>query len=103
MTKEKKFTVDDLPRIKGKVGVIENPAEHSGQWAFSIDIFSLTNEPMGRLLGPVGPFPTEQEAADELKVCIRKACEVYQKEIGVEVTNQYFDMNTQEVRQWEEH
>lgn len=91
-------------RFKGRVGVIEDPPELVGKFAYTITVHSLDGseqygEPITR-----GPFDTEKEAQRSMRDHIRYGCDEAQRVVGKEPDGKYIDLVNGDVeRSWDEH
>jgi hypothetical protein len=94
--------MNNIPRIRGKVGQIETPKEQKGKWAFTVWITSF-GEGEGKVVTTQGPFDTAKQALDELRKCARVVSEFYEKAFTGKVSGQFIDMKTNELRNWEEN
>jgi hypothetical protein len=90
-----------IPRIRGRVGQIEEPYLDAGKWAFEISIWDLTGEhQVGEPIGPIGPYDTQELALSELKKATKLCCDV----ATGEPSTRYLDMkNGGIMRPWEEN
>lgn len=93
-----------IPRIRGKVGIIDDPPELAGQFAFEISLWDLTGETkIGESFGPFGPFKTDREAQDELKKATKSVCEEIERTETGDVSGRYLDLkNGGVMRPWVE-
>lgn len=92
--------LEDVPRIRGRVGQIAEPSELAGKWAFEISMWDFYGkEQIGDPFGPFGCYETEALAKDAMREACRKACEA----VGGS-PDSYMDMkNGGVLRQWEEN
>lgn len=91
-----------VPRLQGKIGVLEEPPEWKGQFGFEIYL-TFMGEGRGNRMGLWAPFKTEQEARVELRKVSREMSETIEMEMTGKISGQYLDMKTNEMRNWEEH
>lgn len=92
-----------IPRIRGRLSIIESPEDLKGKWAFEISIWDFTGEKqVGGPMGPFGPFETEEIASREMSRACRMACEVYETSDGGKPSGNYLDMkNGGILRPWD--
>ena len=82
-----------IPRIRGKVGIMDYPKDLVGKFAFEISMWTFDGETrIGEPFGPFGPFDTEQQAQDELRKAVRFVCETLEKDAGLEPSGNFLDM-----------
>lgn len=94
-----------IPRIRGKVGTIEDPPEWRGQFCFEISMWTLDGETqVGDPIGPFGPYKTEKEAQDALRSATRKACEAVELGVTGQISGKFLDLkNGAVMRPWDEN
>lgn len=97
-----------LPRIQGKVGIIEDPPDKKGLYAFTI-WFSIMGHAEKKEIGPFGPFKTKKEAQTALKAEAKNMsgliCKLM-KDSGIKnsmSSDEYFDLKEGVIRKWQEH
>lgn len=91
-----------IPRIRGKVGQIEEPIEDRGKYAFTLWLTTVGGGE-GKELGTWGPYPTEAEAKAEMKKTAQVAVEAWEIHSTGSKSGKYIDMQTNELRRWEEN
>lgn len=93
-----------IPRIRGKVGQIEEPEELKDKWCFNLSLWTFDGETqIGEPFGPFGPFDSEEIAQKELMIAARVACEGIEKAAGFEPSGKYIDLKANAIlRPWDE-
>lgn len=83
-----------IPRIRGKVGQAESPAEVAGKWFFSIWVTELgvPFDESNPFFGPCGPWDTELKAKTELENAIKLICEKFERMENGAFSGEYIDM-----------
>lgn len=94
-----------IPRLRGKIGVIEAPEDLKGQFAYEITLWNFEGtHQIEKPIGPFGPFKTEAEAAASMKKTMRIACEEIEMRVAGETSGHYMDLKNGGVtRPWDEH
>ena len=96
--------MNTLPRIKGRVGQVED-GEQRGKWFFELSIWDLYGKEQQGEPFIIGPWETEEIAGEELKKASRIVCDAFVKEVlKVEPSGEYMDMkNGGVLRPWDNH
>ncbi len=90
------------PRIRGRVGQAEEPAEMKGKWFFEVFVTEIgAGEPKDPI-GPFGPYDTEVEAQEKLRGACRMACEEIEKAFAGGVSGKVLDMKDNKIKSWDE-
>lgn len=90
------------PRIRARIGTVEEPPELKGQFCFEV-FLALSGEGEGQKMGDFGPFKTEALAKTRMREVCRTMSETIEKEITGKVSGKYLDIKTNEFRNWDEH
>ncbi len=92
----------DGPRLRGRVGKVEEPKEWIGKWCFEISMWTMDGETQVGAPMTFGPFETEKEAHQKMNGAIRLACEAIEKKAHGSNCGKYFDLKAGGVmRSWE--
>jgi hypothetical protein len=93
-----------IPRIRGRVGQVNEPEEMKGKWVFELELTTLGGGDANVLpLGIFGPYQTEAEAHKKLQEASRTVCEEIERKMMGKSSGKYIDMKTNEVRSWDLH
>jgi hypothetical protein len=84
--------VMDGPRIRGKVGEIEETKEWVGKWCFEISMWTMDGETQIGEPFTFGPFETKKLAHEEMNRAIRLACESVEMGVVGKISGKYFDL-----------
>lgn len=88
-----------MPRIRARVGTVEEPIEDKGKFCFEV-ILSFMGEGEGHKLGDWGPFDTEKEAKSEMRGVCEMISETITKKLTGQPSGKYIDLLTNELRDW---
>lgn len=92
-----------IPRIRGKLGQIEEPLEDKGKWVFALGIWDLNGEKLLADLGIFGPYETEVLAKQEMKKSVRDVVQGYEKFLTGTTSERYLDLkNGAVLRSWDD-
>jgi len=86
------------PRIRTKIGQIEEPAEIAGQWAVNVTAWNLEGTVKLEDLGVFGPFETESKAREQSRSIVQTIVETLQEKQGFAPTGDFIDMKSGEIR-----
>lgn len=94
-----------IPRIRGKVGAIEDPKDLAGKFAFTISLWTFDGEKMiGDPFGPFGPYETEAIAKEEMRKVTKEICEEIERNETGKVSGMYLDLkNGAVLRSWSDN
>lgn len=81
-----------VPRICGKVGVVEKPAKLAGKFAFTVEVYELNSGEFITEVGPFGYFDTMAIAKAELENKVKHLSEVIGEALTGEKPTEYFDL-----------
>jgi hypothetical protein len=92
-----------IPRIRARVGKVDDPPEWRGQWCFEISVWTLDGETqIGNPIGPFGPYKTKKEATEKMNEAVRMCCERAEIMVDGKPSGKYFDLkNGGVMRRWE--
>lgn len=90
-----------IPRIMGRVGCADEPAEMKGKFFFEMFLTYLGSNDEPLSLGQYGPFETEEIAKANLMEGCRLVCEKAEKAMGEEPTGKYINLKTNRTEKWE--
>lgn len=87
--------MDILTRFTARIGI----GEDDGKFYFQISIGEIEGEDSEVF----GPYETEREARKAMKQTMREYCEEYEMLAFGELSGRYVDLQTGDVRTWDEH
>ena len=91
------------PRIQGRVGQAEaSEGAYSGKWFFEMFLTEIGAGDHRLSLGQYGPWETEGEAQNQLRIAAQLACESIEKQLTGKVSGKYIDMKTNETKSWDD-
>lgn len=80
------------PRLRGRVGPIEEPKEWIGQFCFEISMWTMDGETQVGEPMVFGPFKEEKLAHEEMNRAIKLACEEIEMKVTGQTCGKYFDL-----------
>jgi hypothetical protein len=92
-----------IPRIRARVGKISEPQEFKNQWAFEISMWTFDGETQVGELGTFGPYKTEKEAHEKMRLMTQTICESVEHKMTGGISGKYLDLkNGAVMRPWQE-
>jgi hypothetical protein len=94
-----------VPRIRGKVGVIEEPLSEKGKYAFSVWVNDVSDQTevdeQNPDFGPFGPFKTQRQAKRGLERVAKIICQTFEKRTFGKTSGKYLDLKNNLLRRFD--